>query len=88
MHVISVVICGYYSDKKAMLCIVDIKAALIDEYRENACYQSFLQLSQLFWALVKLFFVHSNPKKADHFLALMIGFNNSGQKGVLLFSEF
>ena len=39
VHVISVVICGYYSDKKAMLCIADIRAALIDEYRENACYQ-------------------------------------------------
>jgi hypothetical protein len=39
VNVISVVICGYYSDKKVIFCIADIWAGLIDKYRENACYQ-------------------------------------------------
>lgn len=39
VEVISVVVCGYYSDKKVMPYMTDIGAALINKYRENACYQ-------------------------------------------------
>ena len=47
-----------------------------------------MQLSQLWSALVNLVFTFGSPGKADiHLLALMIGFNNTGQKGVLLFGE-
>jgi hypothetical protein len=46
-----------------------------------------MQLFRPFSASVKLFFVYSTPETADHLLALMIGFNDSGQKGVLLFGE-
>jgi hypothetical protein len=46
-----------------------------------------MQLSRPFWVLVNLVFILSSPGKTDTLLALMIGFNNTGQKGVLLFGE-
>jgi hypothetical protein len=39
VEVFSVVICGYYSDKKVTLYATVLGATLIDEDRESACYQ-------------------------------------------------
>ncbi|KAG1907317.1 MFS general substrate transporter [Suillus fuscotomentosus] len=71
VEVISVVVCGYYSDKKGERMLPVIYATL-----------------PTLLGVGKLSFVCSNPKKADRLPALMIGFNDSGQKGVLLFGSY
>jgi len=39
VEVFSVLICGYYSDKKVTLGAAVFEGTLIDDDRENACYQ-------------------------------------------------
>ncbi|KAG0709518.1 MFS general substrate transporter [Suillus ampliporus] len=71
MQLISVVICGYYSDKKGERMLPVIYATL----------PTLLGVGK---SIVRF----SSPEKTDRLLALMIGFNNTGQKGVLLFGSY
>ena len=54
VEVFSVIICGYYSDKKVTNCTAYLSFTFIDEHRESACCQLSTQLSRLFLALVSL----------------------------------